>query len=93
METLGMNYRAKTGAVVALTLKGESITRLHEAASAIRARKLSLYNDPITDEIYLYGRTEAGIKFSSENDPLRITWEERDGGDFPARIEGTIWVD
>lgn len=92
MEKLGMNYKAKTGAVVALTLQGESAAALQEAASAIRAKRLSLYNDPYTDETYLYGRTETGIRFSSENDPLRITWEERDGEDFPAVIEGTIWV-
>lgn len=92
MKTLGMNYKAKTGAVVALTLEGEDTTALHEAASAIRAKKIRLYTDPVADETYLWGRTESGIRFSSENCPLSITWGMAEGGEKPIRIEGHIRV-
>lgn len=91
-EAYEIAYIAKNKIAILLTVEGGTREEAEAIERAIKRGKFKLYTDSYTDETYLYGRTETGVRFSSEDDPLRITWEERGGEDFPARIRGTVWV-
>lgn len=87
MEKVTMDYKAKTGATVSLTLTGGDVSALHEAAQCIRGGKFRLWHDDERDDYCLWGRTPTGHRFESVS--LHMAYGE---GDRLLRIEGHLEV-